>query len=59
MNTSLKAKYDEWGFERTFGHRDSGTYIREHAEHFCPQYSNADLIVPGTTEATSADGWMK
>lgn len=40
----------------TLGHKDSGTYMREQAEHFCPQYSNDDLMVPITTELASAEG---
>lgn len=39
----------------TLGQSDSGTYILEQAEHFCPQNSKADLIVPKTTLSTSAE----
>lgn len=39
-----------------FGHNDSGMYAREHAEHFCPQYSKAERMVEVITESGSADG---
>ncbi len=38
-----------------WGHSESGTYILEQAEHFCPPYSNAERMVPFTTLWTSAD----
>ena len=37
------------------GHTDSAMYRREHAEHFCPEYSNAERIVWLTTLVRSAD----
>lgn len=43
----------------TFGQRDSGTYIREQAEHFWPLYSKEERIVDVITESTSADEWTK
>ena len=33
----------------TSGQRDSGMYILEVAEHFCPLYSNAPLMLQLTT----------
>ncbi len=39
----------------TSSHLDSATYTREHAEHFWPLYSNADLNVPLMTDGMSAD----
>lgn len=38
-----------------WGHRESGTYILEQAEHFCPPYSKAERMVPVTTLPISAD----
>jgi len=35
----------------TSGHKDSGTYSLEQAEHFCPLYSKAERIVPFTTQS--------
>jgi len=43
----------------TLGHNDWGTYSLEQAEHFWPQYSNEDRMVPVTTDVTSADGCTK
>lgn len=40
---------------RICGHKLSGTYILEHAEHFWPPYSNAERIVPITTLWMSAE----
>jgi hypothetical protein len=39
----------------TSDHMDCGIYILEQAEHFCPPYSNADLMVPFTTLSRSPD----
>ena len=34
-----------------------GTYAREEAEHFCPEYSNAPRIIAVRSTSGSALGW--
>lgn len=38
----------------TLGQMDLGIYALEQAEHFWPEYSKAERIVPVTTELISA-----
>lgn len=61
MNNTIIIQYDANYKNRkiTLGHKDWGTYILEQAEHFWPQYSNEDRIVPLITDVTSAVGCTK
>ena len=43
----------------TVSQHDSGTYILETAEHFCPPYSKAERSVPFTTLSRLADECTK